>query len=185
MNWHGIHCNCCMTTLLCLYRTEIRPLGVFSWWVHNGRRENALIPILNLIFVWPCIIETNNIDNQLDAKNNGLLIIPISLTCFGQWFRPSSGALDCVYSLWYNAPTMLPAGSVPDYRPATSWVRYTTSCKHSLVLLKMGEIIARNMSSWLRIFNKSLSLHLVGCLYYLFQWCMVKQISNSVQGSYI
>jgi len=26
--------------------------------------------------------------------------------------------------LWYNAPTMLPAG----YRPATSWVHYTGSC---------------------------------------------------------
>ena len=26
-------------------------------------------------------------------------------------------------------------------------VHYTTSCKHSLVLLKMGEIIARNMLS--------------------------------------
>ena len=28
------------------------------------------------------------------------------------------------YSLWYNAPTMLPAG----HRPATSCVLYTTSC---------------------------------------------------------
>ena len=26
-------------------------------------------------------------------------------------------------------------------------VHYTTSCKHSLVLLRMGEIIARNMSN--------------------------------------
>jgi hypothetical protein len=30
---------------------------------------------------------------------------------------------------------------------ATSSVHYTTSCKHSLVLLRMGEIIARNMLS--------------------------------------
>jgi len=36
---------------------------------------------------------------------------------------------------------------LPGYRPATSWVNYTTCCKHSLVLLKMGEIIARNMLS--------------------------------------
>jgi len=36
---------------------------------------------------------------------------------------------------------------LPGYRPATSWVHYTTSCKHSLVLLKMGEIISRNMLS--------------------------------------
>jgi len=49
------------------------------------------------------------------------------------------------YSLWYNASTMLPAGS---YRPATTWVHYTIIPQvitHSLVLLKMGEIIARNM----------------------------------------
>ena len=26
--------------------------------------------------------------------------------------------------------------------------------------------------------NKLLLMHLVGCLYYLYQWCMVKQISN-------
>jgi len=32
-------------------------------------------------------------------------------------------------------------------RPAASSVHYTTSCKHSLVLLRMGEIIARNMLS--------------------------------------
>ena len=36
------------------------------------------------------------------CNNNGLLIIPISSTCFGRWFRPSSGALDCVYSLWLH-----------------------------------------------------------------------------------
>jgi len=27
---------------------------------------------------------------------------------FGRYFRQSSAALDCVYSLWYKAPTMLP-----------------------------------------------------------------------------
>ena len=46
------------------------------------------------------------------CNNNGLLIIPISSTCFGRWFRQSSGAPDCLYSLWYNAPTKLPAGSL-------------------------------------------------------------------------
>jgi hypothetical protein len=34
------------------------------------------------------------------CKNNGLLIISISSSYFGRWFLPSSGALDCVYSLW-------------------------------------------------------------------------------------
>jgi hypothetical protein len=145
---------------------------------------------------------------------------------------------------------------LPDCRPGASWVQYTTSWKHSLVLLKMGEIIARNMSSWLELLiiiavalsllsilfvsmmhsqtnikcciefvvyiicfndarsnkypicindarsnkypicindarsnkyqicindarsNKYQMLHWVCCLYYLFQWCTVKQISN-------
>ena len=55
-------------------------------------------------------------------------------------------------------------------RPATSSVHYTTSCKHSLVLLRMGEIIARNRLSWLKLLINSLLLHLVG---YLYNWQMV------------
>jgi hypothetical protein len=31
---------------------------------------------------------------------------------------------------------------LPGYRPVTSWLHYTTSRKHSLEFLKMGEIIA-------------------------------------------
>jgi len=29
------------------------------------------------------------------------------------------------------------------------------------------------------IINKPLLLHLVGCIYYLYQWCTVKQISDN------
>ena len=36
-------------------------------------------------------------------------------------------------------------------QPAASSVHCTTSCKHSLVLLRMGEINARNMLSWLTL----------------------------------
>ena len=39
---------------------------------------------------------------------------------------------------------------------------------HSLVLLKMGEIITRNMLSWLDLLINRYLLHLFGCLYYLF-----------------
>ena len=53
----------------------------------------------------------------------------------------------------------------------------------------MGEIIARNKLSWLELLhnklhinyyvrNKPLLLHLVGCLYYLYQWCTFKQMSK-------
>jgi len=37
------------------------------------------------------------------------------------------------------------------HQQATSSAHYTTSCKHSLVLLRMGEIITRNMLSWLKL----------------------------------
>ena len=47
---------------------------------------------------------------------------------------------------------------------------------HSLVFLKIGKIIARNMLSWLELL---ILLHLVGCLYYLCQWHTVKQTSDN------
>jgi len=56
--------------------------------------------------------------------------------------------------LQLNATTMLPAG----HQQAASSVHYTTSCKHSLVLLRMGEIIARNMLSWFKLLIKLLFL---------------------------
>jgi len=36
----------------------------------------------------------------------------MSPTCFGRKIRPSSGAIfDCIYSFWYNAPTLLLTGA--------------------------------------------------------------------------
>jgi len=97
-----------------------------------------------------------NINSQLDATIKLLLLISISSTCFGRYFRPSSGPLDSVYST-ADAACWWPASAV----------LYTTSCKHSPVVLRMGENIARNMLSWLKLVIKVLLLmHLVGCLYY-------------------
>jgi len=49
---------------------------------------------------------------------------------------------------------------------AASSVLYTTSCKHILALLRVGEIIVRNMLIWLKLLIiKLLLLHLVGFLY--------------------
>ena len=82
----------------------------------------------------------NNGNSQLDAIIIIiilLLIISISSTCFGRLFRPSSGALNC--GIMHRRCCLQAASSV----------RYTTSCKHSLALLRMGEIIARNVLSWL------------------------------------
>jgi len=65
--------------------------------------------------------------------------------------------------LWYNAQKKLPAGDQdkmepvpphPGHQQAASSVLYTKSCKNSLVLLRMGEIIAPNMLSSLKLLIK-------------------------------
>jgi len=47
------------------------------------------------------------------------------------------------------------------------------------VLLKMGKIIFPKHVELTGIINKPLLLHLVGCLFYLHQWCTVKQIPDN------
>ena len=64
------------------------------------------------------------------------------------------------YSLWYNAPTMLPAGTSRQHRGCF----IPQAVTHSLVLLKMGKINVELTG----IINKPLLLHLVGCLYYIY-----------------
>ena len=79
------------------------------------------------------------------------------------------------YSLWYNAPKMLPVG----HRPATSWVHYTTSSNTQSSAPEDGQNNFPKHVELTGIINKPLLLHLVGCLYYLYQWCTVKQISDN------
>ena len=38
--------------------------------------------------------------NQRDATIQVNLLFLVSSTCFGRCFRPPSGALDCIYSIW-------------------------------------------------------------------------------------
>ena len=69
------------------------------------------------------------------------------------------------YSLWYNALTMLPA-----CRPATSWgVHYTTSCNTQSSAPEDGQNYCPKHVELTGIMNKPLLLHLVGCLYNLYQ----------------
>jgi len=77
------------------------------------------------------------------------------------------------YSLWFNAPMMLPAGN----RPATSCVRYTTSCNTQTSAPEDGQNNCPKHLQPTGIINKPLLLHLVGCLYYLYH--TVKQISDN------
>jgi len=89
-------------------------------------------------------------------------------------FRTTISSILRSARLWYNAPTMLPAG----HQQAVSSVHYSTSCKHSLALLRMGEIIARNMLSLTEIFNKIIIVVSGWLFILLYQYCTVIQTSN-------
>ena len=78
------------------------------------------------------------------------------------------------YNLWYNAPTMLLAGPLP----TISLVHYTTSCNTQSNAPEDGQNNCPKYVELIGIINKQLLSHLVGCLYYLYHWCTVKQISN-------
>ena len=77
------------------------------------------------------------------------------------------------YSLWYNAPTTL---------PATSRLHRGCIIPHAVTQSNAPEDGQNNFPKHVEltgIINKPLLLQLVGCLYYLYQWCTVKQISNN------
>ena len=78
-------------------------------------------------------------------------------------------------SLWYNATTTLSEGKpgsggtpLPGYRPATSWVHYTTNCNTQSSAPEDGQNDCPKHVEVIGIINKPLLLHLVGCLYYLY-----------------
>ena len=64
-------------------------------------------------------------------------------------------------------------------RPARSWVHYTTSCNTQSSIPEDGQNTWPKHVELTGIINRPLLLHLVGCLYYLYQWCTVKQISDN------
>ena len=63
--------------------------------------------------------------------------------------------------------------------PETSWVHYITSCNTQSCAPEDGQNNCPKHVELTGIINKPLLLHLVGCLYYLYQWCTVKQISDN------
>ena len=69
------------------------------------------------------------------------------------------------YSLWYNTPTMLHAGSLeaplPGYWHATSWVYYTTSCNTQSSAPEDGRDQRPKNVELIGFINKPLLLNLV------------------------
>jgi hypothetical protein len=91
-----------------------------------------------------------------------------------QLFCPSSGALDCVLQL-----VVYCTHDVAGHRPVTLCVHYTTSCNTQSSAREDGKNNYPKHVELTGIINKPLLLHLVGCLYYLYQWCTVKQTSDN------
>ena len=58
-------------------------------------------------------------------------------------------------------------------------MHYTTSCNIQYNAPEDGQSNCPKHVELTGIINKPLLLHLVGCLYYLYQWCTVKQISDN------
>ena len=54
-----------------------------------------------------------------------------------------------------------------------------TSCNTQSSVLEGGQNNCLKHDELTGIINKPLLLHLIGCLYYLYQWCTVKQISDN------
>ena len=84
------------------------------------------------------------------------------------------------YSLLYNAPRMLPAGS---YRPAKSWVRYTTSCNTQSNAPEYGQDQHQKHVELIIIINKQLFLHLFGVdmIYIICPLSYVSSNSGAIQ----
>jgi hypothetical protein len=74
------------------------------------------------------------------------------------------------YSLWYNAPKMLPATGRQLRRCIIPQTVTQSSAPED------GQNNFPKHVELIGIINKPLLLDLVGCLYYLHQWCTVKQI---------
>ena len=63
--------------------------------------------------------------------------------------------------------------------PATTWMHYTTSCNTQSSAPEDGQNNCPKHVDLIGVINKPLLLHLVGCLYHLYQRCTVKQISKA------
>ena len=145
------------------------------------------------MFVWPCIIHINNVEDQLDAtitiywysnqlnmfRAIFLLVFTSARLCFTACgiMHPS-----CCRTVAWNAEILTVCSvwkMLLDASRATSWVHYTTSCNTQSSVPEDGQNNCPKHVELTAVINKPLLLHLVGCLYYLYQWCTVKQISGN------
>jgi hypothetical protein len=112
-----------------------------------------------------------------------LLTFSISSTCFGKCLPIFRSARLC-FAVWVIMHKIclqvawMREHPHPSYRP-TTWVHYTSNRKTQSSAPEDGQNNYPKHVELTGIINKPLLLHLVGCLYYLYQWSTVKQISDN------
>ena len=98
----------------------------------------------------------NDVSNQQNATNFSFInLFKSALYVLGDKFaHHQEHFFDCIYSFWYNAPTLLPIGATW-HRSAAVSVQCTKSCIcNQKVLPRMGEFVARNMWGWFKKINE-------------------------------
>ena len=75
--------------------------------------------------------------NQQDATLHSLFISVNCSTCFGWIPHPSSGAQNCIYSIWYLLNRYCYHGRV-ETAGSSNGLTNTRCCRYSFVLLMMG-----------------------------------------------
>ena len=98
------------------------------------------------MFVCPCIVRI--IRNWWSTRCKFLfyLFVGNRLYIFGRSFRPSSGALDCIYCFWYSPHMLLPAGVVEEMEMQFHLVHGTGRQQHRWTVSEAVNTI--NCSWW-------------------------------------
>ena len=134
---HGLHCTVSPSALLYLRKPAFslrihknrNVVGVNVQLIHRQNndilRHETLQSTKHLDVCQTVLHCSNDISNEQVATNSVYWSFSISPTCFGRQIRTSSGALfDWIYSLWHNAPILLPTGR-QQYRCIVTKAVYT------------------------------------------------------------
>jgi hypothetical protein len=92
----------------------------------TNHQERIQLYLQHLVFVRPLLLPAaiaTRSSNQQDANIQVNLLFLVSSTCFGRCFRPSSEALDCIYSIRYCSPKLLPAGVLDELELSSNSIK--------------------------------------------------------------
>jgi hypothetical protein len=109
--------------------------------VHGSMHRDIIMKITNEMLLYRLIYYSNS---AVHISGNIFVHHQEHLTVFT--ISGSAHPSCCRLVFWMSSDW-----THPRHQPGVTWVNTTRYCKYSQVLLMMGENIARNMYSWLRI----------------------------------